>query len=103
MSTCGHARILVFGTQDYPHAVRISLALAHVGFLVATLTRPTHPVRRARKIQCHFPYHSRFRFSSILSAIDQWSPDLIVCTDDLAVRVLQSVHRRVAAYDDKLG
>ncbi len=103
MSTCGHAGILVFGTQDYPLAVRISLALADVGFPVATLTHTKHPVRQTRRIQRHFPYHSRFRFSSILSAINRWSPDLIVCTDDLAVRVLQALHERVAARDDEAG
>lgn len=103
MSAREHARILVFGTKRYPLAVRISLALAHVGFLVATLTHPGHPVRQARSIQCHFPYHRRFWFSSILKAIDRWSPDLIVCTDDLAVRILQTVHQRVAAYGDEAG
>jgi glutathione synthase/RimK-type ligase-like ATP-grasp enzyme len=106
MSTCGHAerpKILVFATENNPLAARISIALACVGFRVAALTRPGHLVREARKIPRHFAYHTRFRLKSIIRAIDRWSPDLLVCTDDLAVRELQNLHKRTAASDDKAG
>ena len=96
-------KILVFATQNTPLAARISIALADVGFRVAALTPHGHPVRRARKIQHHFAYHTRSRLKSIVRAIDRWSPDLLVCTDDLAVRELQTLHQRTAASDDKAG
>jgi glutathione synthase/RimK-type ligase-like ATP-grasp enzyme len=106
MSTCGDAerpKILVFATENNPLAARISLALVCVEFCVAALTRPGHPVREARKIPRHFAYHARFPFKSIIRAIDRWSPDLLVCTDDLAVRELQNLHKNTAASDDKAG
>jgi len=106
MSTCGHAErpnILVFATENNPLAARISLALACVGFRVAALTRPGHPVREARKIPRHFAYHARFPLKSIIRAIDRWSPAFLVCTDDLAVRELQNLHKYTAASDDKSG
>src|SRR5262249_11411942 len=34
-------------------------------------------------------------------AIARWSPDLLICTDDLAVRQLHILHQRTAASDDK--
>jgi len=103
MSIRGHTeqlKILVFATQDNPLAARISIALACVGFHVAALTRLGHPVRKTRKIPRHFDYHTRFRLKSIIRAIDRWSPDLVVCTDDLAVRELQDLHKRMATSDD---
>lgn len=103
MNTCGHAeqlKILVFATENNPLAARISIALADVGFHVAALTRSGHPVREGRKISDHFPYSSLFRLKSIVRAIDRWAPDLVVCTDDLAVRQLQSLHRRTAISGD---
>jgi predicted ATP-grasp superfamily ATP-dependent carboligase len=106
MSNCEHAeqsRILVFATEKNPLAARISIALACVGFRVAALTRPRHPVREARKIARHFAYHTRFPLRSIIRAIDRWSPDLVVCIDDLAVRELQNLHKNAAASDDKAG
>jgi glutathione synthase/RimK-type ligase-like ATP-grasp enzyme len=105
MNTCGHAeqlKILVFATENHPSAARISIALACVGFHVAALTRLGHPARQARKIAQHFAYHNRFRSKSIVRAIDRWSPDLVVCTDDLAVRDLQNLHERAAVSDDKV-
>jgi glutathione synthase/RimK-type ligase-like ATP-grasp enzyme len=94
-------KILVIATQKTPLAARISMALASVGFRVAALTPYGHPVRRSRKIQNHFANHTRPRFRSTVRAIHQWSPDLLVCTDDLAVRDLQALHKRTAASDDK--
>jgi glutathione synthase/RimK-type ligase-like ATP-grasp enzyme len=104
MSTCGHAeqsKILVFATENNPLAARISTALGCVGFHVAALTRPGHLARKARKIVQHFAYHNRFRSKSIIRAIDRWSPDLVVCTDDLAVRELQNLHKRTAMSNDR--
>jgi len=95
-------KILVFATEITPLAARISIALARVGFHVATLTPDEHPVHQARSIQQHFAYHTRSRLKSIVRAIDRWSPDFLVCTDDFAVRQLQALHQR-AASDDKAG
>jgi glutathione synthase/RimK-type ligase-like ATP-grasp enzyme len=94
-------KVLVIATQETALAARISIALADVGFRVGALTPRGHPVRRSRKIRDHFAYHTRPRLRSAVRAIDRWSPDLLVCTDDLAVRELQTLHQRTAASDDK--
>jgi hypothetical protein len=94
-------KILVIATQKTALAARISIALADVGFRVAALTPRGHPVRRSRKIQDHFAYHAWPRLRSAVRAMDLWSPDLLVCTDDLAVRDLHILYQRTAASDDK--
>ena len=94
-------KALVIATQNTALAARISMALADVGFRVAALTPIGHPVRRSRKIQDHFAYHTRPKLKSTVRAIDRWSPDLLVCADDLAVRELQTLHQRTAASEDK--
>lgn len=94
-------KVLVIATQKTAVAGRISIALADVGFRIAALTPHGHPVRRTHKIQDHFACHARPQLKSIIRAIERWSPDLLVCTDDLAVSKLQALHRRTAASDDK--
>src|SRR5690242_8347738 len=97
MSTGGPAeelKVLVFATENNPLAARISLALGCVGFDVTALTPPGHPARKARRIQRHFTHGARSRLKSVSRAIARSSPDLVVCTDDLAVRELQDLHKR---------
>ncbi len=94
-------KVLVIATQKTALAARISMALADVGFRVAALTPHGHPVRRSRKIREHFAYYTRPRLRSAIRAIYRWSPDLLVCADDLAVRELQALYQRTATSDDK--
>jgi glutathione synthase/RimK-type ligase-like ATP-grasp enzyme len=101
MLNTAKVKVLVIATQKTAMAGRISIALADVGFRVAALTPHGHPVRRTRKIQDNFACHARPQLKSIIRAIERWSPDLLVCTDDLAVSKLQALHRRMAASDDK--
>ena len=108
MNDCGAAdadaaqmKVLVIATHNTAVAARISMALADVGFCVAALSPHGHPVRRLRDISNHFPYHALHQLKSIVRAIDRSSPDLLVCADDLAVRELQTLHRRTAASADR--
>jgi hypothetical protein len=98
----GHQlKILVFATQNNPMAARISIALAYAGFHVAALTRSGHPAREVSKIPRCFVYRTGSRSRSILHAIDRWSPDLLVCTDDPAVGELQNLHACMASSGDE--
>jgi glutathione synthase/RimK-type ligase-like ATP-grasp enzyme len=94
-------KVFVIATQKTALAARISMALADVGFRVATLTPHGHPARRSRKIQDHFTYHTWPPLRSAVRAICRWSPDILVCADDLAVRELQKLYRRTATSKDK--
>jgi glutathione synthase/RimK-type ligase-like ATP-grasp enzyme len=94
-------RALVVATQATMLGARIAIALADVGFHVAALTPHGHPVRRSRTVRNHFTYCRRLWLRLTVRALDQWSPDLLVCADDLAVRQLQSLYRRTASSEDK--
>jgi glutathione synthase/RimK-type ligase-like ATP-grasp enzyme len=104
MSIGGHGnelKILVFATHNNPLAARISMALGYAGFHVAALTSSGHPARKVRTIPRRFVYRSRSK--SIVRAIDRWSPDLLVCTDDPAVSELQNLHKRMVSSGDEAG
>jgi hypothetical protein len=87
-------RVLVIAIEESAVGARISTALANVGCCVASLAPRAHSVRRLRKIKNHFAYHARPRSRSTSCAIELWSPDLLVCADDLAVGELQILHQR---------
>jgi glutathione synthase/RimK-type ligase-like ATP-grasp enzyme len=104
MNKCADAaqlKILVFATQDSPLAARIAIALANAGFFVAAITPYGNPVREVRKVRQQFAYRTRPRLKSIIGAIHQWIPNLLVCTDDAAVRELQTLHQRTQDSRDK--
>lgn len=94
-------KILVIGTQKTAPAARIAVALADVGFHVAALTPHGHPVRRSRTVRKHFTNYRRLWLRQTVRAIDQWSPDFLVCADDLAVGQLQSLHQRMVSSNGK--
>jgi hypothetical protein len=94
-------KVLVVATQKAALGARIAIALADVGFHVAALTSYGHPLRRSRKVRDHFTYYRWLRLRLTVRALEQWSPDFLVCADDLAVRQLQMLHQRMASSNDK--
>jgi glutathione synthase/RimK-type ligase-like ATP-grasp enzyme len=95
-------RVLVIAIEQSLLAARVSMALVNVGFRIATLSPRGHFVRKLRRTKEHFSYHTRPRFKSTIRAIERWSPDLLVCADDLAVRELQILHQRMVTSKDKM-
>jgi hypothetical protein len=92
---------LVIATYKWPLAARISLALAQVGFRVAVVSPVGNLVRTVRAIEAHYNYSHRQASSSIKRAIEAWSPNLLVCSDDPAVYQLHQLHRQASnAADD---
>jgi glutathione synthase/RimK-type ligase-like ATP-grasp enzyme len=87
-------KVLVIAIEDSALGARISMALANVGCCVASLAPRKHSVRRLRKISDHFAYRARPRLRSTFRAIELWSPDILICTDELAVEELQILHQR---------
>jgi glutathione synthase/RimK-type ligase-like ATP-grasp enzyme len=90
-------KILVIAAQNTAMTARISIALDNAGFRVATLTPHGNPVRRLRSVRDHFSYRFGSREASTVRAIEQWSPDFLVATDDFAIGELYALHRRAAA------
>jgi hypothetical protein len=85
-------RILVVVTHVWPLAARISVALVQVGFQVATVSPRGGLVRETRAATIHYTYSPKEGRRSIAAAIREWQPDLLVCTDDQAVKHLHDLH-----------
>ena len=88
-------KILVISTQRWPIPGRIASTLAKVGFLVGSISPLRSFVRRTRAVHRHYTYRPWASANSIIHAIEDWSPDFLVCTDDEAVKELHNIHSRV--------
>lgn len=85
-------KTLVISTVRWPSPARAALALANAGFRVAAISPLRGDIRRLRAIDRHYSYLVRSFASSITYAINDWSPDLLVCADDASVRELHRIH-----------
>ena len=85
-------RVMVISTNKWPMSARIPLSLAKIGFNVATMSPRTSVIREIRGIHGHYVFHSRSASRLIVRAIKDWSPDLLVCSDDRAVEELHKLY-----------
>jgi hypothetical protein len=89
-------RALIVTTTSWPLPGHIAIALSKVGFEVAILSPGASPVRSIKIVEQHLNYSPWFPLTSIKRAIAAWSPDLLVCGDDWAVRHLHRIHDRAS-------
>ena len=77
------------------------MALAEVGFKVAALTPAGNPARRTRAVERHYAHRRWPALVSTLHAIEDWSPDFLVCCDDLSVDELQRLYLNIRAANNE--
>ena len=85
-------QVLVISTARWPIPARISLSLARAGFAVAAISPSGSLVRQTSAVQRQYSYRIAARRQSLIHAIADWRPDLLVCTDDRAVGDLHALH-----------
>jgi hypothetical protein len=85
-------RILIISSNRWPIPARIGLALAHAGFAVAAISPRRSFVAKTHAIERLYSYQIGSHSSSIIAAIENWSPDLLVCTDDPSVNALHRLY-----------
>jgi hypothetical protein len=94
------AKILLATTVRWPSAGRLAGAFAAAGCTVAALLPSEHPAARSRYFARAYAYRPLNDVASLLEAIVQAHPDLIVPLDDratsLLLRVQQSAPQHVA-------
>ncbi len=93
-------KILIVATHAWPLTARISIALAQVGFQVATISPAGSFVRKIRAVTIHYTYGTWTARASIVAAIRAWRPDLLVCTDDQAVKHLHDLYAVASTLPD---
>src|ERR1700686_1006858 len=84
--------VLVISTKRWPISARIALELAKAGFLVAAISPSGSFIDRTRAVRRRYSFRIGARRSSIVRAISDWSPDLLVCADDQSVKELHRLH-----------
>lgn len=94
-------RILIVSTNKWPSAGQLALALVRVGFQVAVICPANSPVQLIKNIHAHFYYQSWKSLTSIKSAIAEWEPNLLICTDDIALHELHKLHFKSSKRIDK--
>lgn len=85
---------MVVSTSRWPIPARISLALADAGFLVAAVSPPRSMVRETTSVTRHYRFRPSAPLRSIVRAIQDWTPNLLICTDDCAILALQAIYTR---------
>jgi glutathione synthase/RimK-type ligase-like ATP-grasp enzyme len=85
-------RVMVISTNHWPRSARLPLSLGKIGFNVAAVSPRTSVTRKISGIRAHYDFHSWSASRSIVRAIEDWSPDLLVCSDDWAVDELHQLY-----------
>lgn len=93
-------KVMCISSFRWPFVARIPIALAKVGLQVATVVPARSLIQRIKRTHARYIYRPWRPSASILRAIDAWSPNLLVCSDDRAVSELHRIHRRASRYPD---
>jgi len=96
-------KALIVATHIWPAAARASIALAQVGFSVASIAPAQSLVRTVTRVARHYTYTPRRALDLIARAIKDWQPDLLVCTDDQAVKHLHDLHAGASRLPHAVG
>jgi GT2 family glycosyltransferase len=94
---------MVIATNQWPMAARISLSLANVGFRVGVVSPPRSAIRKITGVDAHYDFHSWSASRSIVRAIKDWSPVLLICSDDRAVEELHQLYFYYRDSNNKSG
>jgi len=87
-------RAMVIAVENWPTGARFTSELSKAGFEVAAVSGTPNIVRRIAHVR-HYAYFSAFPLRSVARAIKHWSPQLLFCIDDGAVRALHRLHEKV--------
>lgn len=88
-------RILVIAMGRWPVSARISLALGRAGFSIAAISPSGAPVRRVSSVDRQYLFRRRSWHAALIDAVEDWQPELLVCSDDRSVALLHEIHERL--------
>jgi hypothetical protein len=85
-------RVLVIATNRWSSIGLLLSALSKVGFEIAVICPSKSPLVEINKLSARYKYRRSHALKSIKAAIADWSPSLLICNDDIAVRELHTIH-----------
>ena len=88
-------RVLLTDTDRRNYAARLALVLAQAGCEVSAIySLHGHPLRRTRVVRQSFPYGALCPLDSLVHAITETKPDIVIPCDDRGVRHLHELYAR---------
>jgi ATP-grasp domain len=88
-------RVLLTDTDRRAYAARLAVELSNAGCAVSTISTYGHPILKTRAIRKTYSYSALRPLESLLSAIDDSRPDIVVPCCDRSVQHLHQLHARV--------
>jgi hypothetical protein len=85
-------RILFIATNTWSSSGQLLSALITIGFQLAVVCPAGSPIEEIKNLIARYNYRPWQSLRSIKTAIADWSPSLLVCNDDIAIRELHNIH-----------
>jgi carbamoylphosphate synthase large subunit len=92
-SDSNRPKVLLTNTDRWPIAARLAIGLSNAGCQVfAVCPKPGHPLLKTRGIDKVFQYSGLHPLETLLAAIEQSDPDIVIPCDDRGVQHLHELH-----------
>jgi len=86
--------VLLTGTSRWPSPARIAIGLSKAGCRVSAVCSNGHPLRYTRAVEQNFSYSSLRPLDSLMAAIREARPQLLIPCDDRGVQHAHELHAR---------
>ncbi|MFY9752358.1 MAG: ATP-grasp domain-containing protein [Candidatus Acidiferrales bacterium] len=87
-------KVLIVATSHWSSTARLAMALAGAGCTIEAVCPPSHPLRKTSVVRRIHVYRGIAPLTSVSDAIAAANPDLLIPSDDLAVRHLHQLYRQ---------
>jgi carbamoylphosphate synthase large subunit len=89
-------KILLTDTDRRPYVARLAIGLTEAGCDVWSIATSNHPLLKTSALKRSFPYSPFHPLESLLEAIEETAPDLVVPCCDRGVQHLHDLHTRLS-------
>jgi ATP-grasp domain len=87
---------MVLAIEKWELGARMCSELRRTGFAVAAVCPAFHMMRRAKTADETFAFSRLMPHLTLVRAMRRWQPAFLICVDDVAVRIVQALHHRLA-------
>jgi ATP-grasp domain len=89
-------RLLVVTVEKCELGARMCSEFRRTGFNVAAVCPALHMMRRVKTADEIFAFSQLMPHLTLARAMRRWQPALVICVDDVAVRIVQALHHKLA-------
>ena len=87
---------MVLTIEKWELGARMCSELRRTGFTVAAVCPAFHMMRRAKTADEIFAFSQLMPHLTLARAMRRWQPAFVICVDDVAVRIVQALHHKLA-------